>query len=204
MQPSIRTPQFKRERSYALVLAVFVGFGLIVVGLLRLQVVQHEKYRELSKENSVRPDELPGIDIVVEPLRHYPHGMLAAHLLGYAGEVNDTELDSLSVQGYRPGDLIGRSGVERSYEDLLRGQDGAEFVVVNAGGQRVSTLSEGPPRLPVAGHDIRLTVDLKVQQALEDAMANVERGAAGAMDPRDGSILGLGSRPAFYPNEFSV
>ncbi len=299
MQPSIRTPQFKRERSYPLVLAVFAGFGLVAVGLARLQVAQHEKYRELSKENSVRPevlraprgaiydrngrlladsapsfsvvfrpfpaesvalarrvlvpswirrvagligvdtvevrrqiaaasargelailrrnapfevraaveetrDELPGIDIVVEPLRHYPHGMLAAHLLGYAGEVNDAELDSLSSQGYRPGDLIGRSGVERTYEELLRGQDGAEFVVVNAGGQRVSTLSEGPPRLPVAGHDIRLTVDLKVQEALEDAMANVERGAAVAIDPRDGSILGLVSRPAFDPNEFSV
>jgi hypothetical protein len=88
-------------------------------------------------------DELPGIDVFVEPLRHYPHGTLAAHLLGYAGEINDVELDSLGVDGYRSGDLIGRSGVERSYEEILRGQDGAEFEVVNAAGQRVSTLTEG-------------------------------------------------------------
>src|SRR5258706_2731982 len=87
---------------------------------------------------------------------------------------------------------------------MLRGQDGAEFGLVNAAGRRVSTLTEGPPRLPVPGHDVLLTVDLKVQQALEDAMAGAERGAAVAIDPRDGSILGLVSRPTFDPNEFSV
>ena len=100
--------------------------------------------------------------------------------------------------------MIGRTGVERSFEDILRGQDGAEFVVVNASGRRVATLSEGPPRPPTAGHDLILTVDLEVQRALEEAMADVERGAAVAMDPRDGGILGLVSRPAFDPNEFSV
>jgi penicillin-binding protein 2 len=149
-------------------------------------------------------DELPGIDVQVEPLRRYAYGTLAAHLLGYAGEINDRELDSLSTSGYRPGDLIGRSGIERSYEDVLRGEDGAEFVVVNAAGRRVSALTEGPPKLPVAGHDLVLSLDLKVQKALELAMANVERGAAVALDPRDGSVLGLVSRPTYDPNEFSV
>ena len=148
--------------------------------------------------------ELPGLEVHIEPLRRYAHGTVAAHLLGYAGEINEKELEKRTVDGYRSGDLIGRSGVEHGYEDLLRGQDGAEFVVVNAMGKRVTTLSEGPPRLPVAGHDLTLTIDLKVQNAMEEAMAGVERGAAVAIDPRDGSILGLVSRPAFDPNEFSV
>jgi penicillin-binding protein 2 len=299
MQPSSQAHRSRQGRSRVLVIPVLAGFGLIALGLIQLQVVEHDKYRALSKENSVRlevlraprgaifdrngrlladsapsfsvvfrpfpvesvalarrvlgtewiqrvanliganpndvrrqveaagargenavlrrnapfdvraaveetREDLPGIDVVVEPLRHYPHGTLAAHLLGYAGEINDIELDSLAASGYRPGDLIGRSGVERTYEEILRGQDGAEFVVVNAGGQRVSTLREGPPRLPVPGHDVVLTVDYKVQQALETAMANVARGAAVAIDPRDGGILGLVSRPAFDPNEFSV
>ena len=148
--------------------------------------------------------ELPGVEVQIEPLRRYVHGIEAAHLLGYAGEINEEELEERGPEGYRSGDLIGRTGVERTYEDILRGQDGAEFVVVNAMGRRVTTLSEGPPRLPVPGHDLVLTLDLKVQTALEDAMATVERGAAVAIDPRDGGILGLVSRPAFDPNEFSV
>jgi penicillin-binding protein 2 len=147
--------------------------------------------------------ELPGIEVQIQPMRRYPHGKLAAHLLGYAGEVTDQELDSLSASGYRLGDLIGRTGIERNYEEILRGHDGAEYVVVNAMGKRVSTLTEEPPRAPVGGHDIMLTVDLKVQTAMEQAMAGVERGAAVAIDPRDGAILGMVSRPAFDPNEFS-
>ncbi len=299
MQPSSQARRFREDRSRVLVLAVLAGFGLIALGLVRLQVSQHQQYLDLSNENHVRlevlraprgaiydrnghllvdsapsfsvvfrpfpvesvsqarrvindvwvarvasligsdttevrrqvksasgggqlvvlrrnapfevraaveetRDELPGIEVVVEPLRHYAQGILAAHLLGYAGEINDTEMDSLTTLGYRSGDLIGRSGVERSYEEMLRGQDGAEFVVVNAAGQRVSTLTEGPPRLPVPGHDVVLTLDLKIQQAMEEAMEGVERGAAVAIDPRDGGILALVSRPAFDPNEFSV
>jgi penicillin-binding protein 2 len=86
---------------------------------------------------------------------------------------------------------------------MLRGRDGAEFVVVNAMGKRVSTLSEGPPRLPVPGHDVTLTIDLVVQRALEEAMADVAHGAAVVMDPRDGSVLAMVSKPNFDPNEFS-
>lgn len=147
--------------------------------------------------------ELPGIEVQVEPLRHYPNDSLAAHLLGYAGEISGPELDSLAAAGYRPGDLIGRTGVECRYEDYLRGQDGVEYVVVNARGQRVSTLKESGARAPVPGQDLVLTLDLRVQRALEEAMAGVPRGAAVALDPQDGGILGLVSRPAFDPNEFS-
>jgi penicillin-binding protein 2 len=147
--------------------------------------------------------ELPGIEVQVEPLRHYPNDSLAAHLLGYAGEISGPELDSLAAAGYRLGDLIGRTGVERRYEDYLRGRDGVEYVVVNARGQRVSTLKESGARAPVPGQDLVLTLDLRVQRALEEAMAGVPRGAAVALDPQDGGILALVSRPTFDPNEFS-
>jgi penicillin-binding protein 2 len=149
-------------------------------------------------------DELPSIDVTMEPLRRYAFGTLAAHLLGYAGEVNDREVDSLATAGYRPGDLIGRTGIERSYEDVLRGKDGRENVVVNAAGQRVSTLQGDKPDPPTAGHSLVLTLDLPTQLALEDVMSDVDRGAAVAIDPRDGGILAMVSRPAFDPNEFSV
>jgi penicillin-binding protein 2 len=147
--------------------------------------------------------ELPGLEVLIQPIRRYPYGALAAHLLGYAGEIDDEELARGAEEGYRPGDLVGRTGVERSYENLLRGRDGAEFVVVNAMGKRVSTLTEGPPLRPVAGHDVILTLDLKIQKAMEEVMAGVARGAGVAIDPRDGGVLAMVSRPAFDPNEFA-
>jgi penicillin-binding protein 2 len=159
-------------------------------------------YAVMAAVEESRSD-LAGIDVQVAPIRRYPAGMLAAQLLGYAGEINDRELEDKADKGYGLGDLIGKTGVEGRYEDELRGVDGAEFVVVNAMGKRVTTLEEGPPRLPVAGHDVTLTIDLKVQRALEIAMVKIERGAAVVLDPRDGSVLAMVSKPEFDPNEFS-
>lgn len=147
--------------------------------------------------------ELDGLDVLVSPIRRYPEGGLAAQLLGYASQINEAELKVREDKGYRRDDLIGKAGVERRYEEALRGVDGAEFVVVNAMGKRVSTLDEGPPKLPIPGRDVTLTIDLDVQRALEQAMAKIERGAAVVMDPRDGSILAMVSKPVFDPNEFS-
>jgi penicillin-binding protein 2 len=147
--------------------------------------------------------ELPGIEVMIQPRRFDPNGTLAAHLLGYAAQIGEAELDSLAPQGYRPGDLIGRTGVERSYEEILRGQDGAEYVVVNAMGRRMAAFTRAPRRLPDPGHNLMLTIDLRVQRALEQVMADVDRGAAVAIDPRDGGVLGMVSRPAYDPNEFS-
>ena len=288
-----------RDQRFAAVAAIaLAGFAVVVLGLVRLQIAEYERYRQLSDVNRVRlevlraprgaiydrngqlladsypsfnivfrpapaestqraravvhPDwlkrvaalveadttvvrglvrvanrsgqsavlrrnapppvlaaveesrgELPGLEVVIEPLRRYPHGTLAAHLLGYAGEIDDRELVEREEAGYRPGDLIGRTGIERSCEEVLRGRDGAEYVVVNAMGKRVSTLTEVPPRPPEPGRDLTLTLDLDVQRALEDAMAGVVRGAAVAIDPRDGGILGMVSRPLYDPNEFS-
>jgi penicillin-binding protein 2 len=159
-------------------------------------------YAVMAAVEEMRSD-LPGVDVQVSPVRRYPEGMVAAQMLGYAGEINDRELEQRQATGYRMGDLIGKTGVERRYEEVLRGQDGAEFVVVNAMGKRVSTLREGPPRLPVPGHDVTLTIDLDVQRSLDDAMADIQHGGAVAIDPRDGSVLAMVSKPGYDPNEFS-
>ncbi len=159
-------------------------------------------YAVMAAVEESRPD-LAGLDVQVSPIRRYPEGGLAAQLLGYAGEINDRELEDRVDKGYRLGDLIGKAGVERRYEDILRGEDGAEFVVVNAMGKRVSTLEEGPPRPPVPGRDVWLTIDLDIQRSVVEAMQNVERGAAVAIDPRDGSVIAMVSKPVFDPNEFS-
>ncbi|MEP7028932.1 MAG: penicillin-binding protein 2, partial [Candidatus Eisenbacteria bacterium] len=147
--------------------------------------------------------DLPNVEVVVSPRRFYPLGLAAAHILGYAGEINDAELETRKDKGYRIGDLIGRSGLERSYEEALRGKDGHQYVVVNALGRRVGTLEDIPPVPPRPGEDLKLALDLDVQQALEGAMANVARGAAVAIDPRTGGILAMVSRPSFDPNEFA-
>src|SRR5262249_8298301 len=159
-------------------------------------------YAVMAAVEESRSD-LPGIDVQVAPIRRYAEGTAAAQLLGYAGEINDRELEERADKGYKLGDLIGKTGIERRYEEALRGEDGAEFVVVNAMGKRVTTLEEGPPRLPVPGRDVTLTIDLTVQRALEEAMARVDRGAAVVLDPRDGSVLAMVSKPEFDPNEFS-
>ncbi len=160
-------------------------------------------YGVMAAVEEYRSD-LPGIDVLVSPIRHYPAGTMMAQLLGYAGQINESELADRPDRGYRSGDLIGKTGLERRYEDVLRGVDGAEFVVVNAMGKRVATLSEGPPRLPVPGHGLTLTIDVDIQMALEAAMSGIERGAAVVLDPRDGGVLAMVSKPAFDPNEFAV
>ena len=139
----------------------------------------------------------------MQPRRAYPETTRAAHLLGYAGEVSQAELDSLAERGYRSGDLIGRAGLERAYERELRGEDGGKILVVNASGRRVRLYEDLPPVEPRPGQDLVLTVDMRVQRALERAMADVEAGAAVAIDPRTGGVLALVSRPTFDPNEFA-
>src|SRR5205814_449918 len=93
-------------------------------------------YAVMAAVEEMRSD-LPGLDVQVAPIRWYPGGTMGAQMLGYAGEINDRELAGRQEAGYRLGDLIGKTGIERKYEEVLRGQDGAEFVVVNASGKRV-------------------------------------------------------------------
>jgi len=148
--------------------------------------------------------ELPGVDVEFEPLRRYPLGQMASHLLGYVGEVSDKELEDPERADYLRGDLIGKMGIERQYERYLRGEAGKRFVEVNAMGRKAALLGEKHPIQPVQGAALMLTIDANLQRAAEEAFAPGARGAAVAMDPRTGEILALASKPNYDPNEFST
>ncbi|MGE5180234.1 MAG: penicillin-binding protein 2 [Bacteroidota bacterium] len=148
--------------------------------------------------------ELPGVDVEFEPLRRYPMGEMASHLLGYVGEVSDKELDDPDKADYLSGDLIGKMGIERQYEHWLRGISGKRFVEVNAMGRKAALLGERRPVLPRRGDALTLTIDANLQRVAEQAFAPGARGAAVALDPRTGEVLALASKPNYDPNEFST
>jgi penicillin-binding protein 2 len=143
--------------------------------------------------------EFPGLDITPQPRRLYGEGDLAAHLLGYVGEISEKELDRPEFKGSRPGWIVGKSGVERIYNSILMGVDGQKKVVVDSRGKEVATLDTVDS---IAGNDLRITLDLDLQRAAEKALGD-QVGAAVALDPRTGEVLALVSRPAFDPNSFT-
>lgn len=144
--------------------------------------------------------ELKGVQVEAEAVRNYPYGDLAAHALGYTGEMSDEELEERQDEGYRLGDVIGQMGVEASFEKQLRGEWGGQQVEVDGSGRVLRVLGEKPAR---PGNDVQLTLDLDVQRAAETALGNRE-GAIVAIDPRNGAVLAMVSRPAFDPNLFST
>jgi penicillin-binding protein 2 len=123
-------------------------------------------------------------------------------VIGYVGEVSEEDLNSSKYDFYEPGDVVGKSGVEETYDSWLRGTDGSRDVVVNSHGKEVD---DHPLRqvLAIPGHDLRLTIDLDLQRVAEQAMEG-RNGALVAMDPHTGEILAMVSRPTFDPNQFSV
>jgi len=142
--------------------------------------------------------ELP--DVVVEqvPTRQYPTDALAAHVFGYVGEANEAQIGN----GIRSGAIIGQSGVERVYNDLLMGQDGARHVVVNSVGREIRTEAEVPPK---EGRRVQLTIDYDLQKAAEDGFRHAGfNGSAVILDPRTGEVLSLVSLPAYDPNDFAA
>lgn len=163
-----------------------------------------ELARGLSPEQVLRFREqaagLSGAEVDVDILRSYPHGRLAAHVLGYTSGITEEEYDQLQQKGYRIRDRVGRSGVEKQFEAHLRGEWGGQQVEVNAAGQVQRILGERPAK---AGKDLRLTLDLELQQAAERALDGVRKGAIVALDPQTGAIRALASRPTFDPNVFS-
>jgi penicillin-binding protein 2 len=160
-----------------------------------------------------RADDFPGVNVETVPLRFYPHRELAAHVLGYTGEISQQQLDTLAKQGYRPGDTIGQTGIEAEYDKYLRGTPGLAIKRVDSLGRQQGSTT---PLVPAhAGEAVRLTLDVKLQQAAETALRyGIERarnsgcqgcwysngGAIVAMDPRDGSIRALASNPTFRPS----
>ncbi len=144
-----------------------------------------------------RQIELPGVSMQIGPRRNYLYGPIAAHLLGYVGEVNVDELARLS--GYQMGDTIGKYGLEKYWEDRLRGENGGQQIEVDAFGRKLRVLDEVPE---TPGANIHLTLDVGLQQAAEEAMGDQE-GSVVVLRPSDGAILAMVSKPAFDPNLFA-
>jgi penicillin-binding protein 2 len=143
--------------------------------------------------------ELPGVNLRTRPRRSYADGAMAAHVLGYLGEINQKQLNILKDQGYVLGDEIGQYGLERRWEELLRGQSGGQQVEVDALGRRVRVLHEVTD---VPGYTVRLTLDRQMQEAAYEALKG-KQGTLVALDVNSGAILALASTPAFDPNVFA-
>ncbi|YAI81403.1 MAG: penicillin-binding protein 2 [cyanobacterium endosymbiont of Rhopalodia sterrenbergii] len=143
--------------------------------------------------------ELNGLEVDIESVRNYPNQDLAAHVLGYTGELNAEQLSKRRSEGYRLGDTVGKMGVEAAYEQQLRGEWGGLQLEVDGVGKVVKVLGQ---KIGKAGKDVTLTLDLDVQKAAEAALGQ-RKGAIVAIDPRDGGVLAMVSYPRFNPNVFS-
>jgi len=141
--------------------------------------------------------ELPGVSLQVTPRRRYLYGPMAAHLLGYVGEVSERDLKRLD--GYYMGDEVGKFGLERGWEGFLRGTAGGQEMEVDAVGRRLRLLKEVPE---APGQSVVLTLDLDLQQVAEQSLGT-RAGALVAIDPNNGDILAMVSHPAFDPNRFA-
>jgi penicillin-binding protein 2 len=165
-----------------------------------ITVVQDASLAQVAAVTARRlSTELPDIVVQQVPTRQYPE-TLAAHLFGYVGEVNDSQVSG--DEDLKSGDIVGQSGVEKIYNALLMGEDGAKRVVVNSTGREVRTLEEVQPS---EGKRLQLTIDYDVQKSVEDAFAvSGFNGAAVVLDPSDGGVLAFASLPAYDPNAFAA
>jgi len=164
-----------------------------------ITIVQDATLSQVAAIRARRLDfELP--DIVVEqvPTRQYPDAM-AAHLFGYVGEVSDAQVTG--SESLKSGDIVGQAGIEKVYNEMLMGEDGAKRVVVNSMGREIRTLEESPPS---EGKRVALTVDYDLQKALEDGFkVSGFNGASVIMDPKTGEVLALSSVRGYDPNAFA-
>ncbi len=149
------------------------------------------------KENE---DNLSSFEIATKLIRNYPYKSLAAHVIGYTQPITDSEYKFLSNKGYKLNDLIGRTGIEYVFEDLIRGEWGGEMIEVNSLGKYQKSLGVKPS---IQGSDIQLTIDLNLQLVAEKVLKDKKAGAIIVMDPRDGGIIAMASKPSFDLNFFS-
>lgn len=156
---------------------------------------------ELSFVESHRdPETFPEMDMIRAQRRLYPKDGTAAHVIGYVGEVSEPELNTPELAKFHAGDVIGKEGIERQYNDVLMGTDGKRQVEVDNMGKERRVLDSKPD---VPGQNLELTIDLDLQVVAELAMEN-RKGAVVALDPRSGEVLAMVSRPAFDPNLFAA
>src|SRR5699024_8755413 len=140
----------------------------------------------------------PGMEIRAGLTRHYPLGRLTAHLVGYVGGVTGREMMLLDDKRYRGATQIGKTGVERSHESLLRGYTGSRIIETNAVGRTIRELEYNPPQ---SGKSLYLTIDARLQQAAFQALGE-HSGAVVALDPETGGVLAMVSKPSYNPNLF--
>jgi penicillin-binding protein 2 len=145
-------------------------------------------------------NELPELETIDVERRLYPRDGFAAHLIGYVGEVSEEMLNDTRYAVYSPGDIVGKAGVEQTYDQLLRGQDGSRDVIVDSHGREVGYLRTQHAK---PGQDLKLTIDIDLQRTAELALGDAS-GAVVAMDPRNGEILAMVSHPSYDPNAFAV
>src|SRR5580698_1248277 len=145
-------------------------------------------------------NELPELETIHEERRLYPRDGFAAHVIGYVGEVSEDDLNNPRYAADEPGDVVGKAGVEETYDELLRGQDGSRDVIVDSHGREVGYLGI---QHAIPGQDLKLTIDNDIQRAAELALGDAN-GAVVVMDPRNGEILALVSHPSYDPNAFAV
>jgi len=163
------------------------------------------------------PERFRGVEVVEQSVRTYPQQGLAAHLVGWVGQINAEEINDRRFAGYGPSDLVGKAGLEATYERWLRGTPGQERFLVNSDGE---VLREFDPKPPQPGHDLRLSLDLDVQRiAEEELLKGIENartvfdessgknlvanaGAVVVLDPRTGGIVAMASWPSFRPSWF--
>ncbi len=149
------------------------------------------------KENE---DNLDSFEIATKLIRNYPYKSVAAHVIGYTQPITDSEFKFLYNKGYKLNDLIGRTGIEYVYEDTIRGEWGGEMVEVNSLGKFQRSLGIKPS---TQGNDIELTIDINLQLVAEEVLKDKKAGAIIVMDPRDGAIRAMASKPTFDLNFFS-
>jgi len=177
----------------------------------RIHKFQHTpQYQPLFLKDDITPDEysfieahkneLPELDTIMASRRLYPKNGFLAHAVGYVGEVSEDMLNLPQFEFYKPGDIVGKSGIEQYYNDILMGKDGSRREVVDSHGRVVDKMDEVPAK---PGAQLRTTIDLDLQIAAETALGD-KNGSIIAMNPHTGEILALVSRPTFDPNQFAV
>jgi penicillin-binding protein 2 len=146
--------------------------------------------------------EFPELRVELAPQRHYPENGTLCHVLGYVGEINPEQMEQAQYKGYKPGDIIGQEGLEKVYDQYLRGRDGYRKVVVDSRGHIQSEIEKVEPQ---PGQDMVTTIDTDLQLVAEDQLRNSpsKRGVIVAMDPNNGEIMAMASAPTFDPNLFS-
>ena len=200
-------------------LARLVAIGLLDVDDLRSlkrTILSHHVYESVPIKLALDDEEMArfavhryeftGVDIRTRLSRHYPFGAMAVHALGYVAAISEQDLTHIDSATYAGTSLIGKLGVEGAYENELHGTPGYREVLVNAAGRPVERQGAYTPKLntrqPVAGSDLILSLDMRVQRAAEDALSG-KRGAAIAIDPHTGDVIALASTPGFDPNAFA-